>query len=324
MSATGYCKQNAIQYVTNSGNARNSGTTWEAAKSTIAQAYASLPPCSVPGKSWDHCGDIEVGGGTFVVSSSIDISSPFVWIRGRGTTVTTLKYTGRAGCAISWTSIPVNGASGDTYAGGLFDLTIEGTGAPAGSSPWPLGYGGSSSHLSASLGGACGLETHDMEGFRMRGVEIENFSNGPCWWDHATRYWNERFRVSAELSGCAVGWLIQAATTATGYPGTTFGYGDFNLWINPTAPGQVGVLQSAGLVTYSTVHLIENIAGHTTAFAMVNSAEWWSDLINFHFEGPDSSTGFSLDPDTVFHGVGPVNVSTPNSINGSYVVAPDM
>lgn len=325
LPVAGYCQRdaNAIQYVSAHGRNTNDGLTWQTAKATIPAAYAALPPCSVTGKSWNHCGDIEVGAGQFVISSPIGISSPFISIRGRGATITTLKYTGRQGCAISWTADPLNAGSGDTYAGGLFDLTIEASGAPAGNYPWAVGSVNTSSpHLSASLNGACGLETRDIEGFQMRGVEIENFTTGACWWDHAQRYFNERYRVSAELDGCAVGWLIQADTTSIYYPTSTFGYGDFDLWINPTAPGQIGVLQSAGLLTYSTVHLIENMVGNTTAFALVNSAQWWSNLINFHFEGSGAKDGFSLGSNTIFRGVGPVNSGLPNSIDGTYLVSP--
>lgn len=322
-TSPGYCQNNGVQYVGAHGRDSNNGLAWQTAKATIPAAYAALPPCSVIGKSWKHCGDIEVGAGQFVLSSPISISSPFVTIRGRGATVTTLKYTGRQGCAISWTADPLNAGTGDTYAGGLFDLTVTGTGAPAGNSPWPLAFQATSSpHLSATASGGCGLQTRDIEGFQMRGVEIMNFTTGACWWDHAVRFWNERYRVSAELSNCAVGWLIQADPTATTYPYSTFGYGDFHLWINPTAPGQVGVLQSAGLLTYSTVQLIENVAGNTTAFRLLNSAQWWSNLINFHFEGPRSATGFALNSSTVFRGVGPVNTDTTNAIGGSYLVTP--
>lgn len=328
-NSAGHCQQdvNAVQYVSVHGRNSNDGLTWQTAKATIPVAYEMLPPCAQQGagKSWKHCGDIEVGAGQFVLSSPIAISSPFVTIRGRGTMVTTLKYTGRQGCAISWTSNPLNAASGDTYAGGLFDLTIAAPAAPAGNSPWPLSHNDTlSPHLSASTGGVCGLETRDMEGFQMRGVEIENFATGACWWDHAVNAWNERFHVSAELSGCAVGWLITAETTAVQYPlGTTFGYGNFDLWINPTAPGQIGVLESAGVLCYSNVHLIENLTGSTTAFELMNSAHWFSNLINFHFEGPGSTTGFFLNSGTVFRGTGPVNSNLSNSVNGGYWVTAD-
>lgn len=320
----GFCQQNAIQYVSVHGEDSNDGLSWQSAKATIPDAYEALPPCSVAGKSWNHCGDIELGGGKFVIRSQIDIASPFISIRGRGATITILKYTNTEGCTFYWTADPLNAASGDNYAGGLFDLTVEGTGAPAGSAPWPVSFRNTSSkHTSALTKGACGVETRDIEGFQMRGVEIDGFSTGACWWDHAVRYWNERFRVSAEMADCAIGWKIEADSTATSYPGTTFGYGDFTLWIDPTAPGQIGVLESAGLLTYSNVHIIENTAMYTTAFALTNSAQWRSNLINFHFEGPSSATGFSLDSSTIFQGIGPVNLNMPNSIRGTYSILPD-
>jgi hypothetical protein len=322
-ASTGYCQQSGIQYVSRTGQDANNGLSWQTAKATIPAAYAALSPCSIEGKLWKHCGEIKVGAGEFHVASSIVLESPFVFVRGRGPTVTVVKYTANHGCAISWTANPLNAASGDSYAGGLFDLTIEGTGAPAGNSPWPLAFHSTSSpHLSASWGGACGLETRDIEGFQMHGVEIINFTSGACWWDHEARAWNERFRVSAELAGCAVGWLLQNDTTAAYYPSTTFGYGNFDLWINPTAPGQIGVLQSAGALTYSDVHLIENLAGNTTAFVLTNSAKWESNMINFHFEGPGAAVGFSLDRNTIFRGVGPVNSGLLNELDGTYLVSP--
>lgn len=281
------------------GSDTQDGMNWRSAKATIPAAYDSLPPCSINGLRWHHCGDIQVGSGRFRIGNQLVIESPYVWLRGRGAVVTELFYAKPYGCAILWTARPYNTGLGKTYGGGIFNLTLEGPGQ------------------TANGGNACGIETRDIVGFQMRGVSIQNFS-GACWWDHAALYWNERFKVSAELSDCGIGWRLTVDRSDAVYPNATFGYGNFSLWIN-AFPGQRGIDESGGVLSYSNVHLIENMNGGT-ALRMRNSAAWYSNLIDIHFEGP--AEGFDIGPTSRFQGVGPVDSGLPNSISGDYEVSP--
>lgn len=92
----------------------------------LTAAIAALPA---------NGGTIHLGPGTFKVNSTVTMLDKQVYIRGAGRWVTTLKFTGTGDClritSLATLSAPVSG--------GIFDLTIDGTSAGAGSTGLHLG-----------------------------------------------------------------------------------------------------------------------------------------------------------------------------------------
>lgn len=277
-----------IQYVAANGKDSNDGLSWGTAKASITAAIAALPPCHIDHANWRGCGTIKIGAGGFTLASQISLFSPFIRIDGRGPSATQIKYTGSTGCAIYWTG---HDAAIGAQGGGLFDLTVDGASAGA---------------------GTCGLETQNIDGFRMAGVTIANFigKQSVGWKDDTTgKEWNERFHVQAELSNNSTGWQVSLTNTQGSNP--TFGYGDFDLSFNVPSGGEGINFEGNGtlkpIMSYSNLHLIFNsMTGFETATAirLANNALWFSNLVNIHIEG--TSTGLSLDSTSQFIGIGSI------------------
>src|SRR3981081_4085826 len=58
----------AIRYVSSTGSDPNAGTSWQAAKATVAAAMGSLPP--TPWYPYNRYGTIYVGPGTFIETAT--------------------------------------------------------------------------------------------------------------------------------------------------------------------------------------------------------------------------------------------------------------
>jgi Pectate lyase superfamily protein len=191
------------------GNGVNDDTT------AIQAAITALPSCTHASQTWSHCGKVYLPNGTYKTTGPLSISSPFVRLEGESTGGVTLAYYGTSGCAIEWTSTPFNTSQPDSVADGLFNLTIDGAKAAA---------------------GTCGLETLDMIGFHAWGVNIGNFlgvgSSG--WLDDTLRAFNERFDVSMNLENNTTDWQI---TTQPGAAHRTFGYGFFHVTMTTVNSG---------------------------------------------------------------------------------------
>lgn len=280
-----------LRYVSANGSDSNDGLSWRTARATIAAAYGNLPSCTSGSSTWTHCGTIEVGAGVFKVTSPISISSPFVTIRGRGEAATQLNFAGTSGCAIEWTANPFDGGQGSHYAetisGGLYDLRINGNAAS----------------------GICGLETYDITGFRMSGVGIDYFTGSRAigWWMKAVTKFDERYKVQVELENNKTDWSITPQSTALNYPHTTFGYGDFDVSIN-VSDGQTGISQVAGIMSFSILHIIENMSGTTPAgISLTGGARWDVDLVMVHMEGPGTGVGTTVDTTSTLRVIGPWN-----------------
>lgn len=290
-----------IQYVSTKGSDANDGLSRGTAKSTIASAVDALPSCSRGASIWTHCGIVRLGAGRYIVSSPIIIRSPYVSLRGNATQDTLIQYTGTTGCAIEWTTSFPNTFVGNAAPLNLSDLAINGSGAA----------------------GVCGLETYDMDSFRAEGVTITGFTGAGSsgWLDTAFAKFNERYDVSLTLGNNTTGWMIKGGVGRPGYAyaGTTFGYGDFNLWINTARSGQVGVhADNHAIITYSNIHLIENLAAGSTGLELTNHSELTADMVNFHFEG--GATGISADATSVIQVIGSVHEhpGMKDTFGGSY------
>lgn len=281
----------AVQYVSAVGRDANNGLSWSAAKASIQEAIRALPQCTWSGGTWDHCGRIKLGAGIHTVSSPILISSPFVSISGRSPVLTRLSYTGKSGCAIEWTAgKSKNSFPGNPNPDNLRDLTIDGSRAGT---------------------ETCGLETFDIGSFTARNVAINNFSGtGEVgWWDTNVQAFNERFNVQMRLGNDRTSWKIERRHTTT-FPDTTFGYGNFDLWINPATDGTAISCFSddAGkaLVQVSRFHIIINGPGRATAFSLKNNCIWELNSGNIHAEG--ISTMWKIDHSSAFRSwIGPIN-----------------
>lgn len=293
----------AVQFVSAQGSNLNDGLSWGTGKATIAGAIAALPKCTEPtGATWPHCGTVRVAAGIFGVSSEILISSPHVSVRGLGPSATQIRYTGKNGCAFVFTG---HSATEGTLGNGLFDLTILGAGAEP---------------------GACGLETKNINGFRMAGVTIADFKGtGSTGWLDVTsdNQWNERYQVQAELYDNAIGWKMSTTNTMTN---PTYGYGRFDLAFNVPAGG-IGIdFEGNGsvkpLMTYSNLHFVFNDVENATAIKLSSGALWFSNVLNVHVEG--GGMGLSIDGTSQFLGVGSVEegvgVSDSVSAGGVYEV----
>lgn len=265
-----------IQYVSTKGSDQSNGLSWGTAKSTIAAAYAALPACG----RWPHCGQVRVGQGKYSVPSSIDVASPRVTIRGRGTS-TEVDYVGTSGCAFRFSGF--DSASGTTGSG-LYGMLINGSRAGA---------------------GTCGLETRDTDGFHASNLTIAYFEGRGSvgWLDDAVSTFNERFDVSMTLYENTTGWRILSANTKRN---STFGYGRFLLWINEDS-GQTGVeCEGNGtthpILSYSDVQIILNDSGSAVGISLGNGAVWSGNTLTLHVEG--GALGIRLDGTSTFTGTG--------------------
>jgi Pectate lyase superfamily protein len=242
--------------------------------------------------TFPHCGGIYLPPGTYKVTAPITLASPFITFTGAGSTSTIIDYAGTTGCAIEWTSAPnFNSPYGTTNSGGLFDLTIDGTNASA---------------------GTCGLETYDINGIKINGVTIFNFNGTGSigWWDNMVQYFNERYDVQMELANNKIDWDITNNNATDS--GNTVGYGKFNLLIN-TSTGQTGIASSAVtgakvVMSYADLHIIINGSSGSTGISLTNNSFWFSNTVNMHIEA--ATTGFSIDATSQFLGIGSIQEGT--------------
>ena len=248
----------------------------------ITAAINALGSCTIPtfSQTWTHCGTIILAPGVYTIATQISVTSPMVHIRGAGAEATYLNFTGTTGCAFDWTSSPFN--TGGEEAEELSDLTIDGSGASA---------------------GTCGVHYYDIIGFTTNRIDIRFFkgTGSSGLWEDAKTNWTERSKVQAQLYDNTTGWHItNNVTTAT--TAVTFGYGSFDLAINPATTGDTAVLMenggSAGVgsfpyLTYSNMHIIINgpLSGTETGISVQKGA-WDANDYNVHMEGV--TTGFNL------------------------------
>lgn len=301
----------AVLFVSINGSDSNDGFSWGTAKLTIAAALSALPSCEIfhyyigsySTASWTNCGKIEVGAGIFPVTSLISISSPFVTIEGRSAVSTTLSVIGSTG-GIFWTSNPfVDEFNGS---GGLYRLTIDGFGAGA---------------------GAYGLQTNDISGFHARDIVIQNFTGAGdvCWLDSATNEFNEKDDVEVTIKNCTNEWEIKPASSAPGYPETTFGYGVFDVKME-TWSGQTGLLMVNGALQESIVHMTVNQAStpaNASAIVLQNNAFYGNNVSMVHIETPGGiGTGAEVNVATsagfVVTGSFSQQLPASNVINGTF------
>lgn len=287
--ALGPKASDAIQYVSTNGNDSYDGLTWGTAKATIPAAYDALPSCK--SDDWPHCGVIHVAAGVYTVTSPIDIASPYVSIEGVSPWATQIHYTGATGCAIVWKEQDYYGAN--MHPVNLADISIDGTNAGA---------------------GTCGLNTIDVGSFRANRVAIKNFprpgSSGLL--ETFSTGFSERWNVSMSFANDATAWEIEGGAGQSGYPysNSSVGYGNYHMWINTTARGQVGVhFDNHVEMLFSDIQLIENMVPWTTAVELTNGSHISSCLINWHFEG--GTTGISENSTSYIKAVGTFQESAP-------------
>jgi hypothetical protein len=259
---------------------------------TIAAAIAALPSCTVPSfsQTWNHCGTIILPPGKMAISSQVSITSPFVRIQGSGPEATYLNYTGTTGCMFSWTSSPFN--SGGEEGDELSDLTIDGSGASA---------------------GTCGLHFYDITAFSAHNVDFRFFngSGSSGLWEDAITEFDERAKIQAQFYENTFNWLI-TNNVSSASSSVTFGYGTYDLSMNCDGSSQTCVLQQNGAgagagsypyLTYSNLRLTINSSGLATGISIQNGT-WSTNLYNIHMEGV--STGFNLANGVIVDGIGPL------------------
>ena len=279
---------------------------------TISAAYAALPSCSLnnfranSGRyetlAWSHCGAIEVGPGTFTVSSQVSIASPFVVISGRSPVTTVLAFTGSTGSAINWTAVNTSNPApdfGDEFmgTGGLYNLTIDGFRART---------------------GTFGLTTNDISGFHALNVAIQNFSGSGsvCWNDTTANWYNEKYDIEMSLKNCATAWLINPGSSSSGYPGTTFGYGRFVVKCGVFL-GQTCLQMNNGILSASILDLtINQVQPNSSGIVLLNSARIFQDLAELHIEAPfgvGTGSEISVPSTSAFGVVGMIDQDYPTS-----------
>jgi Pectate lyase superfamily protein len=270
----------------------------------IQNTINALPPCTQARTSWAHCGTVLLPPGKYRTSAPITISSPFVYLRGDSTGAVTINAHITNGCAIQWTANPYNAGQPDTNAGGVFNLTIDGRNASA---------------------GTCGLETYDINGFKSRGLSIANFtgSGSSGWWDNTIKYWNERFDVSMELANNTADWFLQNSHTSGG--GSTYGYGVFKLTLNCGA-GQT-CIKSRGIspkyrvqLDLSQFQILANMSGMASC-ADLSNYSYFSTYGMFHCEesGGSGQTGVTADSTSSLQILGGYTSPGPDSGHISYL-----
>lgn len=294
----------SVIYVSTSGDDFGDGQSWGTAKKTLQSAVTALPGCtantvfyagSYADFSFDHCGTIYVGAGTFPLSTSLSIHSPYVAIYGISAVATKLSYTGRSGCAVYWTEKPFQ----DEFIGfgGLYNLQIDGYGAGA---------------------GTCGLETDDASAFRMAGVLISNFAGAGSigWYDHATRRYSEKMIVQAQFRNNNTNWRVTPEDTAPGYPKyTTFGYGHFIVDCEVFA-GQTCLRITNGQLALSFIKLsINMIQSNSNGIVVENSGGMVANLLALHIEAPQGvGTGHEIAaPKNAWGNIGLIDQDHPES-----------
>jgi hypothetical protein len=268
----------SIVYVSPFGSDSNDGSSWQAAKATLGSALSALPNCTaidVKGISWTlPCGQIEVDAGTLSIGSPVTISSPLISIIGRGSASTQFTWNG-SGCAITVDT----GSGGVTFPGPTFQgFSIDGSGDTNADS--------------------CGLHYEDSSHAVLRDMTISGFTASGDSCLYATPGATVAERVALEhlfLGNCNVGWLLQN----TGSSFRTFGYGNFDVYINLKA-SQTGIKSlgngpSAELrLKFSVFHVIVNSdSSDSTCATLSNYSHWADDTGVFRCDGP--SQGFHVD-----------------------------
>jgi hypothetical protein len=294
-----------IIYVSPLGSDSNDGFSWTTAKATLANALVALPNCTVvdvKGKSWTlPCGQIEIDTGTLAIGSPVTITSPLISIIGRGSASTQLTWSG-AGCAITVDSGNGNAITlpGPTFQG----LSIDGTGNANTNS--------------------CGLHYQDSSHLVLRDMTISNFSASGDSCLYATPGASFAERVVLEhlfLGNCKVGWLLESTKSTF----TTFGYGNFDLYINTeanqTGVKSVGSSSSADLrLKFSVFHIIVNSDDpSSTCASLTHYSHWADDTGVFRCDGP--SHGFEVDDTSYFYFGGDLANDGGTSVaNGGHLV----
>lgn len=271
----------------------------------VNAAYADLPSRTVSDGSGYFTsitapfGTIEVTLGAFSYSTGIVINSPFVNVRGQGTTSTELDYTG-SGTAIWFEPCSTCNYSEFVSGNGLFNLSINGNGASA---------------------GAVGLRTTDFSGFRLDNVAIKDFSGTGSigWLDDTLHLYNEKMTITRlGLINNKVSWEISPAIGSAGCSlvatcATTFGYGIFDVAIL-NHQGQTGLLMVNGNLSYSTIKMTFNqvdTTANATAIQLQNNANFGPNNYMLEIESPQGiGTGheinISSNQSVPFAGIGPL------------------
>lgn len=286
---------------------------------SLAQAYAALPSCTIANDlnaftgssyhslTWSHCGTIYIPSGSYTISSTVNITSPWVHIIGSDNGDTILNFTGTSGCAIQWTAIPfayefVNGPS-------IENVRIDGG--------------------QSNPAGTCGLNNYNMSSLHTKNLTIANFdgSGSVCFNNTMDTGWNEKQDIELLTDNCAT--HFQTLRNSAG-SGNTSGYGRYELKMGIFA-GQTGFLvdggsQNAVFFTYSLFHLVANEFSNTandTVIQLRNGAIMQSNLYMIHIEAPfpgGTESQINIAPGSTFSGLGFLDQSNPGSnvINGVF------
>ena len=191
------------------------------ATAAINTAIASLP--TMP--NGYLAGVVQLGPGVVKVNGPVTDPGPQVFIRGAGKFATQLNYYGAGDCLRihdPYVAATDYSYSGQAYAGGIRDLTVDGTNATA---------------------GANGLHIGDVQEFQCLDVTVQNFpgagSNGVLL-DNAVS-WCEKSHFRIMVFNCAT--AVTFTVSAYGY--SSFSYGDYDLTIYAQI-GQNGIVFQNG------------------------------------------------------------------------------
>lgn len=277
----------------------NDGLTWGTAKLTIQAAVNALSSCSYSAATFDHCGVVYIGAGSFPDTLTID--SPYVKLVAVAPGTTYLNPTITTGCVIDWTSTPFNSAPYESDTGGIWGLIIDGTNASA---------------------GTCGIRGHDIGAFHLHG-KIINFSGSGSsgLWEDATSEFDERWDVYLRLGNDMTCWKVTG--NRTGFSATTFGYGNYRLWCNPAAGGtfvtSTGQSGTPTFFQYSYLQLIGNEASGETGISLDGYSQWDSNVLDIHLEGESTSIDVASGGDFEGNGIVTTN-GVASSGAGTYQV----
>lgn len=269
-----------VQWVAKTGSDSNNGLSWGQAAANISTAIANLPACSNPkwfsfgsyaSVNWTHCGVVFLGAGVFTVSN-VTITSPEVAIIGLSPQATTISCITSSGACLKYSVGSSNNAMDTNGSAGLYNLTIDGFNASA---------------------GTFGLQTDDISSFEAQNVQIQNFTGAGsvCYYDTATSSYNEKQDIDIRTNNCKIAWEVNPGAGSQGYPATTFGYGRHKIaclvWANQNC-----FTMTNGQITQDNLQLTVNLSDATaTGMVLTNAATIFQNLINIHIEGQGGQSG---------------------------------
>lgn len=252
----------------------------------LQSAINSLPSCNLQNNynvftatyqtiTFNHCGEVDIAEGAYNFAATVSISSPYVLIRGAGGGATTLACSHTSGACLYWTMNPFISVNDQPGMGGLYNLTIDGFSASA---------------------GTYGLQTDQMNNFHSSGVVVQNFSGAGSigWYDTAsttTVSWNEKYNVQIGFMNDATAWYVFHGSAVGG---ASMGYGVFDISCLAVS-GQTCVVLDGGtnasiLLNYSNIHMTMNLVSNpanASGLVLKNSAALNANLSLIHMEAPN-------------------------------------